>query len=410
MLQHVNAFTVNQMVKGGPGGSPGGRSGKTSTNDAANRATEQKCPIQFKFPKPCIDLTPPDDVRLAIEKCWSRAITTDFKCQTMEGFMKEMFAKMGEGGMGSMMTMSPADWVFLSSFHWLVYFTEDVAPNLCPLMKAETRETIKTSFRTCFLNETNVDMGDMVNIDQVHAIMSRFTGSATNMTTVSRVVNTCADKSETQRELSGCVYPSLLEACIRDPYYKNPFGGMYKDGMYKDKYSGGGKSMDKYPGDKGGPPMGKCQPCYPLKPSNMLQNAWKTCLPSVTPPDFFTKFMRCINWEPKEDKPEASMWRELFTPRLELSIFFNKKSQDDHLNCMYGMLGLGTATDVNPQGFKDMILSQLEGDDEVKEQMIDAVDSCSNLGGTIHSEDFTECTAAKLEEGCTGIMDFTNFM
>merc|ERR1712055_64280 len=53
----------------------------------------KRCKIQFKFPRPCIDLKPPEDVQTAIQKCWKEAINIDFKCQKKEIFMKERFTK-----------------------------------------------------------------------------------------------------------------------------------------------------------------------------------------------------------------------------------------------------------------------------------------------------------------------------
>jgi len=273
-------------------------------------------------------------------------------------------------------------------------------------------------------------MGEMINIRQVISQIEKYSGSVSNMTTVIGIAELCSSTSTNQEDFSKCVMGNLLGACMRDPYYKKPFSHHHKGGYKPDMHGKngtrpgpqdhkshrkGGRKPGK-DGDKGsrprphsrgcmggGRPRGKhCEPCFSLEASDELRMSWKSCLDSVKPADFFTKFMRCIKWEPEEDKPEKAMWTQLFTPRFQLSVFFNKKSQDAHLQCMYEKLGLGTTTDVNPQGFKDLVLNQLEGDEETKDDVIETIDACSYTSEEmkITSEDFTTCTAERLQNQC----------
>merc|ERR1712002_37954 len=392
------------VIHAGHGGGPPDFSGK------------KKCRLQMKFPTPCIDLKPPGDVEATIQKCWNEAIDTDFKCQKMEDFMKERFMNKGKGK-GKKKRMSPADFIFISSFHWLIYFTDDIAPNLCPLIKKDTREKIKTSFRNCFLKERNIEMGEMINVRQVVTHLQRYSGSITNMTTVIGIADVCMGKAKNQDDLAKCVSINLLGACMRDPYYKKPFSKRHSHkGGRKPEFNGENGVEGGPP--RSGPPSGKppqmsgekrkkhfkmrCEPCFPLEAKDEVTNAWKTCLDSIKPADFFTKFMRCIKWEPKEDKPDKFTWLTLFTPAFKMSVFFNKKSQDAHLDCVYGKLGLGSTTDVNPSGFRDMVTNQLEGDEMVKYQIIESVDACAftTEGMKINSDDFTRCTVDRLQKEC----------
>jgi len=391
-------------------------------------AKGKKCPIVWEFPKPCIDLQPPEDVSNAIQKCWNQAIDIDFKCQEIEVFFRERFSK--KKGKKKR-PFSPADFIFISSFHWLVYFTDDISPKLCPLMSAETREKIKSTFRNCFLEETSVEMGKMVNVRQVISKLGTYSGHVSNITTVVGIADLCSSKTTNQDDLAKCVTSNLLGACMRDPYYKKPFSHRYSHkGGSKPSMKKGGGGYGNYPKDKAagsrpgpdgagsrpGPdsklPQGKmgqrpkkkghyCEPCFPLQSSEELKAAFTTCMDTVKPADFYTKFLRCTKFDEKK-AAKKNMWLQLFTPNYDISVFFSKKSQDAHTNCMYQKLGLGTTSAVSIRGFKDLVLNHLEGDVNVQEQVIEAIDGCSYTkeGILITTEEFTKCTAELLQKEC----------
>jgi len=410
----VNAFTVNQVIQQ-QGRQPHKKDNKEDEHNQID-VKLKKCPLEFKFPKACIHLKAPKDVNDAIQKCWSEAIDTDFKCQNIGAFMMELMSS----GKKDMMSMSVYDFIFLDSFDWLVYFTDDISPNLCPLLKTETRNEIKNSFKTCFVKETGLGMdGQMVNVTQVIDQIERYQGSETNKTTVIRIAEDCSSKSGNQEDFSKCTMKSLVETCKRDPYYEKPqlpfmsepetksshgagsYGGGPPNGANGGGYGGGrpngaaGQNHGGYPMDKP-----KCEPCIPLEAADEVSMAWKTCMEAPEAQDFYHKFLRCLKWEPKGDKPMEAMWPQLFTPRFKLAVFIDKDSQDAHTDCMYEKLGLGNSTDVNAQGFKDLVSDKLMGAQKVKDYLIETIDACSISNEAITSEEFTTCTVQRIQRKC----------
>jgi len=377
----------------------------------------KKCPLEFKFPKPCIQLEPPKEVNAIITKCWSEAIDTDFQCQDIGQYFMDRYTS------GNKEPMSIYDFIFIDSFSWLVYFTDDISPNLCPLLKTETRKKIKTSFRSCFLNQTGLEMGKMINVQQVITQLGNYIGSENNKTAVIKVAEDCSKKSDNQEDFSKCATKELIGTCMRDPYFEKPtfpfmpdtneggppppppspvtrgYGG--KPGSYGGKPGGYGGKPGGYggkPGGYGGKPM--CEPCIPLEATDEVTMAWKTCMDDPEAQDFYHKFLKCLKWEPKGDKPMEAMWPQLFTPRFKLSVFFDKESQDAHTDCTYQKLGLGSSTEVNPQGFRDLVNSKLIGEQKDKDNLIETIDACSTGTEAITSEEFTTCTVQRLQKQC----------
>merc|ERR1719309_1198017 len=282
---------------------------KTESCCDANKPTHtdkplKKCPLEFKFPKPCIQLEPPKEVNAIITKCWSEAIDTDFQCQDIGQYFMDRYTS------GNKEPMSVYDFIFIDSFSWLIYFTDDISPNLCPLLKSETRNKIKTSFRSCFLKTTGLEMGEMINVQQVITQLGNYIGSENNKTAVIKVAQDCSKKSDNQEDFSKCATKELIGTCMRDPYFEKP-----SFPFMPDTNEGGSTPQTPLPfatrghGGKPGGYSGKpmCEPCIPLEATDEVTMAWKTCMDDPEAQDFYHKFLKCLKWEPKGDKPMEDM-------------------------------------------------------------------------------------------------------
>lgn len=269
-------------------------------------------------------------------------------------------------------------------------------------------------------------MDKIINVQQVINQIQNYRGAANNITTVVGITEDCSKKSENQGDFSKCMMTSLIATCMKDPYYQKPkFPFMSKNKSYKPNTGGrsnrGGQPNKGGRRNRGGRPnkggnrnrggrrnrggfsrktKQQCEPCIPLKAKNEVSTVWKTCMDEPKAQDFYHKFLKCLNWEPKGDRPLKDMWPQLFTPRFQISIFFDQASQDAHTNCMYHKLGLGNTTVVNAQGFKNMVHHKLIGEKKAKDDLIATIDACSSGTAAITSEKFTACTLQSLKTKC----------
>jgi len=102
----------------------GTRMEMSRAHSTASGERKRKCRLSFKMKEPCIDLQPPEDIMLAIDKCWNQAIDFEFECLSMGEYFKNKFSKPGpkpkfNGGGNKYERL-----MFLNSFHWMVFFTK----------------------------------------------------------------------------------------------------------------------------------------------------------------------------------------------------------------------------------------------------------------------------------------------
>jgi len=261
-------------------------------------------------------------------------------------------------------------------------------------MKPATRQKIQTDFRNCFLLETGLQFGDMVNVGQLMDMVGKYSGSQRNMSTVVSVAESCSKVSQKQEEFAECSITNLVAACKNDPYYSGNHDNKGNSARkLRQKRSGWGKK-----GSGGGSKWSDCEPCFKLTASDELQQVITTCK-NTGQQDFNSKFQKCIKLD--EQKKNKLYWIKLFKPVYKNSIFKPKKVGEDMTNCVYSKFGLGTTTDVNISGFKALVNTHLLGADEEKVGVLKAVDDCASAT-TVTSEEFTSCTIKVLKEQCYG--------
>jgi len=359
----------------------------------------------------------------------------------------------GKAGMITMMMKMMHGKIFMKNFGWMVFFSKNIAPKVnCPVIAEETRKNIKSTFKTCFLKKTGVDMQQQkINTKQVIEKIRQYKGDERNITAVINAIEQCSGNSITQEDLSICVFRRVLGGCFmkagfnrmknyqgkhtwRKGFNPRERGDDDDDDDDKEDDDGdydGHKYYDnedekETENDRGGvqnyqkeknygrnfkgmfsmkPKM--CAPCYNLQSSEELKNVAMECL-EYGAPNYVGKIMSCMKpnvdkvkdtWSLKMKK-EKQGWIYMFKSYGPGNFYFGTQEKLEMQKCLFERLGLGTPDNVSGDGYKNMINTYMTGTD--KELLITNVIECSQSPDStkVDFEQFSKCVLQKIDAHC----------
>jgi len=280
---------------------------------------------------------------------------------------------------------------FMSSFHWFVFFTKDIAPIMPIIIAPDNRTKIRENFRNCFLNKTNLDMDDIVDREALKTIIERYEGDASNKTVLLNSIDNC-NNSTTQEEFSKCTFTYLSEACDADRENKSDVNKEIR------------KSIKNSKG---------CEPCFNLTSSEELKETVQYCTEEEVTKEFHSKLLEC--YKKRNTKNPAiqkamqgpkgkDMWMNLFLPENKQKWKVGKVDREEINNCIYERFNMGTVNDINPKGYTDLIENYILGSVKSRAFLMATVEKCTQ-NRPVSQTVFRACMLDYMEKECVAAED-----